>query len=81
MFPVIPIKALVRSLVSLGVGRTMSSAEKELISISGTYVDAEKIQSAAISSVSPPDLITKTLFFDRKSNILTVKDRKFPIHK
>lgn len=60
--------------VGLQWGRNMSSAEYKGREI---YHDVEKIVSASISAVSPPELVSKAMSFDTNTNILTVADREY----
>lgn len=56
------------------LNRMMSSADF-------MYSEVEKIVSASISAVSPLELVSKAVAFDRGTNILTVADHKYPIDK
>ena len=49
--------------------------------ISKGCLDTEKIVSASISSVSPPDLVAKALSFHEESSTASVKGQQYRINK
>lgn len=61
--------------VRLGTGRSMSSAATR------TSDNVGKIISAALSSVSPPELVSKAVTFDALSGVLSVSGQKYHVDK